>query len=256
MDARCPDCGGTGLFPDGFVPEHPAPCLGRLAGVMIRGFLSHVDLTVTDLRRSVDFYDRVLGAARLSPHGRRRRGRALLGNCRLRWRSFHDRPEAGSCREQRRPHDRYAPGLHHLAFHADSRAEVDGFHAFLVGSARRFSIRRPSTATRQDTTRSSLPIRTASSSRSCSSRSCAAALTNEAPASASACGRGRAGCRTRAARSGRTPVGAGPASSFGHGRYERRRRCGRELARRPPATFRPGLRRDTRVPDRNGGEAA
>jgi catechol 2,3-dioxygenase-like lactoylglutathione lyase family enzyme len=29
-------------------------------------------------------------------------------------------------------HDRHAPGLHHLAFHADSRADVDDFH-FVVG---------------------------------------------------------------------------------------------------------------------------
>jgi catechol 2,3-dioxygenase-like lactoylglutathione lyase family enzyme len=28
-------------------------------------------------------------------------------------------------------HDRYTPGLHHLAFHADSRADVDEFHDFL-----------------------------------------------------------------------------------------------------------------------------
>lgn len=30
-----------------------------------------------------------------------------------------------------KPHDRYAPGLHHYAFTADSRAEVDALHALL-----------------------------------------------------------------------------------------------------------------------------
>ena len=29
------------------------------------------------------------------------------------------------------PHDRYAPGLHHIAFSADSREAVDTFHHFL-----------------------------------------------------------------------------------------------------------------------------
>ena len=29
-------------------------------------------------------------------------------------------------------HNRYATGLHHLAFHLGSRAEIDSFHEFLV----------------------------------------------------------------------------------------------------------------------------
>jgi catechol 2,3-dioxygenase-like lactoylglutathione lyase family enzyme len=37
------------------------------------------------------------------------------------------RPESRTAR-----HDRYAPGLHHLALHADSREDVDGFHGFLL----------------------------------------------------------------------------------------------------------------------------
>jgi catechol 2,3-dioxygenase-like lactoylglutathione lyase family enzyme len=98
---------------------------------MIRGFLSHVDLTVTDLTSSVDFYDRVLG--RLGY--RRMDGVGAGAPC---W-AIADasggfftialkpaRPEPKAAR-----HDRYAPGLHHLAFHADSRADVDRFHDFL-----------------------------------------------------------------------------------------------------------------------------
>ena len=34
-----------------------------------------------------------------------------------------------------KPHDRYTPGLHHLAFHADSRSDVDAFHKFLESIA-------------------------------------------------------------------------------------------------------------------------
>ena len=30
------------------------------------------------------------------------------------------------------PHNRYAVGLHHLAFHLSSRSEIDRFHEFLV----------------------------------------------------------------------------------------------------------------------------
>ncbi|MFC3079910.1 VOC family protein [Phenylobacterium terrae] len=30
-----------------------------------------------------------------------------------------------------RPHDRYSPGLHHVAFRAQSREDVDGLHAIL-----------------------------------------------------------------------------------------------------------------------------
>jgi glyoxylase I family protein len=37
------------------------------------------------------------------------------------------KPESGG-----REHDRYAPGLHHFAFSAESRADVDHLHALLV----------------------------------------------------------------------------------------------------------------------------
>ena len=37
------------------------------------------------------------------------------------------RAASGAHRE--RAHDRYAPGLHHIAFHADSREAVDEAHA-------------------------------------------------------------------------------------------------------------------------------
>jgi catechol 2,3-dioxygenase-like lactoylglutathione lyase family enzyme len=98
---------------------------------MMRGFLSHLDLTVTDLTSSVDFYDRVLG--RLGY--RRMDGVGAGAPC---W-AIADasggfftialKPARTESKVAR--HDRYAPGLHHLAFHADSRADVDRFHDFL-----------------------------------------------------------------------------------------------------------------------------
>jgi catechol 2,3-dioxygenase-like lactoylglutathione lyase family enzyme len=98
---------------------------------MMRGFLSHVDLTVTDLASSVDFYDRVLG--RLGY--RRMDGVGAGAPC---WAIadasggfFAIALKPARTEPKGARHDRYAPGLHHLAFHADTRADVDRFHDFL-----------------------------------------------------------------------------------------------------------------------------
>jgi glyoxylase I family protein len=87
------------------------------------GSIHHVDLTVSDLARSTGFYDRVL---------------PLLG-----FRRSPNVPEgpiwAGAGVEIglvaariARPHDRFTPGLHHLAFAAPTRAAVDDVHRVLV----------------------------------------------------------------------------------------------------------------------------
>lgn len=99
---------------------------------MIRGSPSHVDLTVSELARSIAFYDRILGRL-----GYRRLDEAGAGApC---W-GVSD-PDDGyfsiALQTARGPgagraHDRYRPGLHHLAFHADSRRDVDAFHEFLL----------------------------------------------------------------------------------------------------------------------------
>lgn len=105
----------------------------------IRGPLSHIDLSVGDPDRSVPFYAALLealGFRRLrSGHpeyaGERPRRAAWL----LRYAGggsfgIEVRPAAPEGRS--RAHDRYAPGLHHLAFHAESRAAVDEVHARVV----------------------------------------------------------------------------------------------------------------------------
>ncbi len=92
---------------------------------MAGGAIHHIDLTVRDLARSTLFYDRVL---------------PLLG-----FRRIEDAPEgpiwAGLSVEvglqvarasSPTSHDRYAPGLHHLAFTASSRESVDEVHAKLA----------------------------------------------------------------------------------------------------------------------------
>jgi glyoxylase I family protein len=89
------------------------------------GAIHHIDLTVSDLARATQFYDQVM---------------PLMG-----FRRNDDVPEgpiwAGtSCeiglvagRTDARTHDRFTPGLHHLAFAAPDRAAVDKVHVSLMG---------------------------------------------------------------------------------------------------------------------------
>ena len=108
----------------------------RISEVLLRGWINHLDLTVSDLAVSVPFYDALLGHLgfeRLEPapggrpvwHARDERLRLFgIGLCEAR-------------AEQRgKPHDRFAPGLHHVAFQAASRADVDGLHRLLQAMRR------------------------------------------------------------------------------------------------------------------------
>ena len=94
----------------------------------MRGAVHHIDLTARDLARSAAFYEEVL---------------AFLGYRRSRgddtgvdW----DLRDAGHlvCSVGLKParsdrdHDRYSAGLHHLAWHAASRDDVDRLHALLM----------------------------------------------------------------------------------------------------------------------------
>lgn len=101
-----------------------------------RGYVHHIDLSVADLTRARPFYARVLGfigyvagedyGARgvdFDLHGAH--GFSSIGI------RISEGPHAA------RPVDRYAPGLHHLALSAESRADVDALHALLqeIGAA-------------------------------------------------------------------------------------------------------------------------
>ncbi|SKB33239.1 VOC family protein [Sphingopyxis flava] len=94
----------------------------------MRGFLHHIDLTVTDKHRFRLFYDAVLGFLgyrRVADHDHGsdwdRAGEPFhsLG-------IIEARGEGAA-----RVHDRYSPGLHHLAWAADSREDVDALHKLL-----------------------------------------------------------------------------------------------------------------------------
>jgi len=96
---------------------------------MRNGLINHLDLTVTNLVASTAFYDKVLGKL-----GYKRIGEyegdvpcwapSLAGS------SFSIGIHQAKVTT---PHNRYAAGLHHLAFHLSSRREIDNFHEFLVG---------------------------------------------------------------------------------------------------------------------------
>jgi catechol 2,3-dioxygenase-like lactoylglutathione lyase family enzyme len=90
---------------------------------MTLGDINHISVTVGDLDRSFAFYDPLM---------------QFLG-----YRESERGPDyvewlgpAGwfILRSMRRetPHDRYARGLHHLAWSADNREQVDAFHRLLV----------------------------------------------------------------------------------------------------------------------------
>jgi catechol 2,3-dioxygenase-like lactoylglutathione lyase family enzyme len=94
---------------------------------MARGHMHHLDLTVQDLERSTPFYASLLGFM-----GYRK---SKAGDGWIDWQL----PAADGCpcsiairqARHKRAHDRYAAGLHHFAWAAASRDDVDRLHAHL-----------------------------------------------------------------------------------------------------------------------------
>lgn len=107
----------------------------------IRGPLSHIDLSVSDPDRAIPFYAALfeaLGYERLDVPAADFQGSKPR---RAAWRARFDssasfgievRPSSGPDRD--RPNDRYAPGMHHMAFHAESAHDVDRVHQAIVTS--------------------------------------------------------------------------------------------------------------------------
>ncbi len=91
--------------------------------------VKQVNLTITDLARSKAFYEPVMRYLGYEIVVQNRRDIVFAPadsdspfSFALHW----SRPE-----NRGREHDRDAPGLHHLAFDAESREDVDGLYAFL-----------------------------------------------------------------------------------------------------------------------------
>jgi len=98
---------------------------------VFRGGINHLDLTVADPKLSEPFYRAVLGFMGFEPK------RLAHGNTHLPL--FHSTQEgqrqfsiALQPAKHQSKHDRYSPGLHHVAFSAPSRSDVDALHELLV----------------------------------------------------------------------------------------------------------------------------
>lgn len=99
----------------------------KTTAARLRGGVHHIDLTVRDMAVSAPFYDALLG---------------FLGYARVKqetalhvWDLVRDGQIVGgvALRAARSPreHDRYTAGLHHLAFHAADREDVDLAHRLM-----------------------------------------------------------------------------------------------------------------------------
>src|SRR5271155_4568217 len=100
---------------------------------MARGGISHLALTVRDLGRSTPFYDKVLGFMGYTRVAVPDSTQHLMKTPLLAWASPNGsvtmRPARGDSAAVR--HNRDAPGFNHLAFNAESRADVDRLHQVL-----------------------------------------------------------------------------------------------------------------------------
>ena len=87
--------------------------------------VEHIDLTVNNVARSRAFFDKVLGELGFRKFDRT--DYIFWANAQM---TIAIREASAANRDAR--FDRYRVGLHHLAFRARSRADVDAFHGFLV----------------------------------------------------------------------------------------------------------------------------
>jgi glyoxylase I family protein len=96
----------------------------------MRGFVHHVVLTVCDPEQCFPLYDSVLTALGYRLEQKDDRGFGWYLETPSGSHSIHvaRASEVGA----KRRHDRYSPGLHHLAWKVDSRAEVDRMHERLL----------------------------------------------------------------------------------------------------------------------------
>lgn len=92
---------------------------------MVLGSMNHLSLTVSDCPKAEQFYDAILKFM----------GYEQVENTAefiLWWSQPAGAIAISAANPDSNPvHDRYSPGLHHFAFNADSRAQVDQFYQLL-----------------------------------------------------------------------------------------------------------------------------
>jgi glyoxylase I family protein len=96
----------------------------------MRGLVHHLDLTVRDLKASFAFYDAVLTFIGYRQWLKREDYCDWMLEGPLVRHSVGLVPARG--RGVGRAHDRYSPGMHHVAWAAESREDVDRMHRHLV----------------------------------------------------------------------------------------------------------------------------
>jgi len=93
----------------------------------MRGTVHHIDLTIKDVKASRAFYESVLGFM----------GYVIVDDrdefidFQLPGHPWYVGIANAKGDRADRAHDRYSPGLHHLAWNAESRADVDALYAVL-----------------------------------------------------------------------------------------------------------------------------
>src|ERR1700724_1991354 len=100
---------------------------------MARGSISHIALTVSDLERSTEFYNKVfefIGFKRVEvpesiQQALKTRLKARVGP----GYSISIRPSKGEFAH--RLHDRNAPSFNHMAFYAEDTSDIDAMHDLL-----------------------------------------------------------------------------------------------------------------------------
>jgi catechol 2,3-dioxygenase-like lactoylglutathione lyase family enzyme len=89
------------------------------------GAIHHIALSVSDMKRSEAFYNRLL---RLMGYEQGEKTEQLIL-----WTSSHSAITISPTNPQSNQKcDRYSPGLHHLAFSADSREDIDKLYQELI----------------------------------------------------------------------------------------------------------------------------
>jgi catechol 2,3-dioxygenase-like lactoylglutathione lyase family enzyme len=100
---------------------------------MARASISHISLTVSDLNRSAEFYDRIfkfmgylaVEVPESTQQAMNTRLKAWVGP----GYSISIRPSNGEFAHRR--HDRNAPGFNHMAFYAEDRSDIDAMYNLL-----------------------------------------------------------------------------------------------------------------------------